>query len=96
MKAIVYPVITGKDFCEPDAPLPLDRASKASAVRALRERGYRIMWKGGLFDVMTTTAEELRSSRADTAHVAERERELGYGLPDGAEIVEYAVTVYPR
>jgi len=61
----------------------------------LRERGYRIMWKGGLFDVMTTTAEELRSSRAGTAHVAERERELGYELPDGAEIVEYSVTVYP-
>jgi hypothetical protein len=36
------------------------------------------MWKGGLFDLMTTSAEELRSSRAGTAHVAELEREIVY------------------
>jgi len=96
MKAIVYPIITGKDFCEPDPPLPLDRASKAAAVRALHKRGYRIMWSGGLFDVATTTAEELRDSRESIASVAEQEKELGYELPDGAEVVEYLVTVYPR
>jgi len=95
MKAIVYPVITGKDFCEPDAPLPLDRASKAAAVRALHECGYRILWKGGLFDVATTTAEELQDSRSGTANVMERERELGYELPEDAKIVKYLVTVYP-
>jgi len=96
MKAIVYPIIADKDFCEPDPPLPLDRASKAAAVRALHEHGYRILWKGGLFDVTTATAEELQASRASTAGVMERERELGYELPDDAEVVKYLVTVYPR
>jgi len=96
MKAIVYPIVTGKDWCEPDPPLPLDRASKASAVRALHRRGYRIIWSGGLFDVATTTAEELRDSRESIASVAEQEKELGYELPDGAEIVTYLVTVYPK
>jgi hypothetical protein len=95
MKAIVYPIVTGKDYCEPDPPLPLDRASKAAAVRALHDSGYRVMWVGGLFDVTTTTAEELRDARSDTTRVSERERELGYELPDEAEIVKYLVTVYP-
>jgi len=96
MKAIVYPIIIGKDFCKPDPPIPLDRATKADAVRALRERGYRIMRQRGLFYATTYTAEKLRYSRADTPEVMEREREVGYALPDGADIVTYAVSVYPR
>jgi len=96
MKAIVYPIVTGKDWCIPAPPIPLDRASKASAIRALRARGYRIMWVGGTFDVQSTTDLQLRTSRHGVAAVAERERELGYALRDGAEIVTYAITVYPQ
>jgi hypothetical protein len=69
MKAIVYPIITGKDWCEPEPQIPLDRDSKAAATRALRERGYRIMWGGGEHAVLTTTAQELRSSRTDVPDV---------------------------
>jgi len=96
MKAIVYPIITGKDWCVPAPPIPLDRASKASAVRALRAWGYRIMRVGGIFDVQSTTDLKLRTSLHGVAAVAKRERELGYALPDGAEIVTYFVSVHPQ
>jgi len=96
MKAIVYPIITGKDWCMPAPPIPLDRASKAAAVRALHAWGYRTMRVGGIFDVQSTTDLKLRTSRHGVAAVAERERELGYALRDGAEIVTYAITVYPQ
>jgi len=96
MKAIVYPIITGKDWCVPAPPLPLDRASKAAAIHALHAWGYRIMRVGGIFDVQSTTDLELRTSLHGVAAVAERERELGYLLPDGAEIVKYLVSVYPK
>jgi len=96
MKAIVYPIITGKNWCVPAPPLPLDRASKEAAVRALRAHGYRIMRVGGIFDVQSTTDLKLRTSRNGIAAVAERERELGYALRDGAKIVTYLVSVYPQ
>jgi len=96
MQAIVYPIITGKNWCVPAPPLPLDRASKAAAIRALHAWGYRIRWVGGTFDVQSTTDLKLRTSRTGIAAVAERERELGYLLPDGAEIVKYIVSVYPQ
>jgi len=96
MKAIVYPIITGDDWCSPATPIPLERDSKAAAIRALRESGYRIMWSGGEHAVLTTTAEELRYSRADTPDVMERERALGYQLPDDAEITKYLITVWPN
>jgi hypothetical protein len=96
MKAIVYPIITGNDWCETGRPIAIDRDSKAAAIRSLRERGYRIMWRGGLFDVLTTTAQALRDSMPDTPDVMRRERELGYELPDDAEITTYLVTVWPK
>jgi hypothetical protein len=96
MKAIVYPIITGDDWYQTAPPIPLDRDSKAAAVRTLRERGYRIMWSGGEHAVLTTTAQELRSSRTDMSDVMERERALGYELPDDAEITKYVITVWPK
>jgi hypothetical protein len=94
VKAIVYPVITTKDWCDPAPPIPLDRDSRAAAIRALHSDGYRIMWRGGTFDELTVTAEELRDSRAGDASVWECERDIGYELPDDAEITKYVVTVY--
>jgi len=96
IRAIVYPVLTGPDLMEPAPPIPLDRDSKAAAIRALRERGYRIMWSGGEHSALTTSAEELRSSRAGTPEVMRQERDLGYQLPDDAEITKYVITVWPR
>jgi hypothetical protein len=96
MKAIVYPIITGKDWCLSAPPIPFDRASKAAAVRALHEHGYRIMWSGGLFDTTTKTDLELRTSLYGVPAVREREREIGYALPDYAEIATYYVSVHPR
>lgn len=83
-------------WCEPAPPLPLDRDSKSAAIRALRERGYRVMRSGGEHSVLTITAQELRTSRADTDDVLERERALGYQLPDDAEITKYIITVWPK
>jgi hypothetical protein len=93
MKAIVYPIVIGKNFREPDPPLSLDRASKGEAILALFDSGYCIKWTGGFFDVTTVTAEELRDSQADSPHVRHHERALGYALPDGARIVKYLVSV---
>ena len=96
MKAIVYPIITGSDWCEPAPPIALDRDSKSEAVRALRKAGYRIMWSGGEHAALTATARELRASQADTPDVMERERALGYELPEEAEITKYLITVWPN
>jgi hypothetical protein len=96
MKAIVYPIITGDDWYQTTPPIPLDRDSKAAATRALRERGYRIMWSGGEHAVLTTTAQDLRNSQTDIHDVMERERALGYELPDDAEITKYCISVWPK
>jgi len=96
MKAIVYPIITGDDWYQTTPPIPLDRASKAAATRTLRARGYRIMWSGGEHSVQSTTAQELRDSRTDIQAVMEREREIGYALPDDAQITKYLITVWPE
>jgi hypothetical protein len=53
------------------------------------------MWRGGFYDVLSVTADELRDSRADTPDVMGREREIGFALPDGGEITKYVITVWP-
>jgi len=95
MKAIVYPIITGDDWYQTAPPIPLDRDSKAAAIRALRERGYRIMWSGVEHAVLSTTAQDLRDSRTDIQAVMEREREIGHALPEDAQITKYLITVWP-
>jgi hypothetical protein len=95
MKAIVYPIITGIDYCQPAAPIALERASKAQALAALRAAGFRIMTAGGSHDVTTITAEELRGRRGDQPEITRRERDLGHQLPDDAEIICYSIAVYP-
>jgi len=96
MKAIVYPIVTGDDWGQTMPPIPLDRDSKAAAIRALRERGYRIMWSGGTHDILSTTAQELRGSQTDIEAIMVREREIGHALPDDAQITKYLVTVWPE
>ena len=97
MNAIVYPIISGDDWCEPAPPIMIDRASKAAAIRALRERGYRIMWRGGLHEKNIFTAEDLRrSSGGGNAAVMEAERRIGYALPDEAEIDAFVISVWPE
>jgi len=96
MEAIVYPIVTGSDWMEPDPPIALGRDSKAAAIRALRKAGYRIMWIGGLHERHTKTAEELRCSHAGSTDVAEREREIVQGLPDEEEVAVYIITVWPK
>jgi hypothetical protein len=94
-KAIVYPILTGDDWLNPEPPLPLERDSKAAAIRALRDEGYRIIWSGGLFDVLTTSAQELCCGRGDNPRVISRERAIGSQLPEDAEITKYVVSVWP-
>jgi len=96
IQAIVYPVFTGKDWLEPEPPIALEKDTKAAAIRALRERGYRIMWRGGLFDVLSTTTEELWASTAGAPDVIKRQRELACRLPDGTEITKYVISVWPK
>jgi hypothetical protein len=93
-RAIVVPVATGKDWTEPGPPIAVcDSASKEAAVAALHEHGYRVIWRGGLFEAQTVTAEELREATGGSAIVTAALRRLGYELPDGAEIKKYIVTV---
>jgi hypothetical protein len=96
MRAIVYPIVTGRDWCEPDPPIPLDHESKASAIRALREHGYRIMWRGGCHDIGTITAQNLRDSRVSHGAVRRKEQELARRLSPGEIIRAYSITVWPR
>jgi hypothetical protein len=98
MKAIAYPIEAGKDYVSPACPpIPLERASKAAAIKAVRAAGYRVMWRGGLHEKNVVTANDLRrSSGGGTADVMEAERRIGYALPDDAEIPAYLITVWPR
>jgi hypothetical protein len=97
MKAVVYPLVIGSDWIDPIPPIPLDRASKAAAIKAVRSKGYRVMWRGGMHAQNTVTAEELRrSTGCGTAAIMEIERKIGYALPDSAEIRAYLITVWPK
>lgn len=42
-KAIVFPVRTGKDWCEPEPQLVIERDSKTTAIKALRKAGIRVV-----------------------------------------------------
>jgi len=97
MKAIAYPLEVGKDYVEPCPPIPIERASKAEAIKAIRRAGYRVMWRGGLHEKNIILAEELRrSSGGGAAHVMEAERRIGYALPDDAKVAVYLISVWPR
>lgn len=96
IKAIVYPIVTGRDYCEAAPPLCLSADSKAAAIRALRAAGYRIMWVGGEIGNVRVRACDLRGTRGGDARVVEAERDIGYALDADAEITAYSVTVWPK
>lgn len=94
IKSIIFPVVCGRDFMEAAPPFAIESESKKAVFHALRERGYRVMHKGGLFDEGTTTKEELLASHPDDARVFGAERSLAYSIEDDAVISTFTVTVY--
>lgn len=95
MKAIVYPIITTEDYIYPDPPLAIERDTKKEALKALRKRGYRIMWVGGSFDSFVAATSELRELRCADPAVMKALRSIVGSLDDDLVVV-YKITVWPK
>lgn len=95
MQAIVYPIITTEDYTYPDPPLAIERDTKKEAIKALRERGYRIMWAGGYVDSFVTATSELRELRCADQKVMKALRSIVDSLDDDLVVV-YKITVWPK
>jgi hypothetical protein len=98
--SVVVPVITGKDWAEHGRGLVVGGTSKAAALRALRQKGDRIMHVGGLHEGDYVCVESFRrgyySTTADqdaSRAVYRQLKELGFG--DGDEVLVWCITVHP-
>ena len=97
--AVVFPIITGDTWCETAPPIRLPRDSKAAALRALRDAGYRVMRKGGTVSVREASLQELTGYGGDNPKVARAARWIGSEIESGCfapdSFTEYCISVYP-
>jgi len=83
--AVVIPIIAGDDWVEPRPALVVRDSKKSTALAALRDAGYRVLYKGGEHSCHTARAVDYRD-------VINLHR---HGLSEDDEITEWVITVHP-
>jgi hypothetical protein len=83
--AVVIPAITGDSWVEAGPVFVVHDSKKITALAALREAGYRVMYKGGLHDCNAVPAKFYR----DEINLKR------YNLDENDEITEWVITVHP-
>jgi len=91
MKAIVYPIITARDYAYAAPPIFIERDSADAALQALRDESYRI--KRVAFEKISISRAELLSTRSAYEDVLDKMREIAHSMSDDDKITVYRIAV---